>query len=121
MNPVFIAAVNQSVKDLFPTVYGEGLATISRKTVKDGKLREHGRALTLAEMRLLEEKVPDSDTLGGCDNYCATSWRPHIYPFWMGACGYQYAALHQVCCRFVCADSPAYVCAEHGLGRFTLH
>ena len=63
VNPAFIAAVNQSVKDLFPTVYGEGLATISWKTVKGGKVREHGRALTLAEMRLLEEKMPEGVTI----------------------------------------------------------
>ena len=37
LNPAFIAAVNNSVKDLFYTVYGDGLATISWKTEKGEK------------------------------------------------------------------------------------
>ena len=63
VNPLFIESVNKSVADLFPAVYRDGLATIAWKTVKGQKVREHGRALTLAEMRLLKEKVPEGNII----------------------------------------------------------
>ena len=40
-------------------MYRDGLATFAWKSVRCQKVWEHGRALTLAEMRMLNEKVPE--------------------------------------------------------------